>query len=300
MTPRLPCIVVHGGAGTRQEADPRPHTEGVLRAARAGYEVLAGGGSALDAVCLAVRLLEDDPTFNAGAGACLTRDGTAELDASVMEGTRLRAGAVGAVRRVKNPVLLARAVMEKSEHLLLVDAGAERFAAEHGFELVENAALITETQRARLQEALAARAEERVASHMATVGAVAADARGHVATATSTGGMVGKMSGRIGDTPIIGAGTYADDLSGAASATGHGEAIVRVVMAKAACDRVAAGAEPMAAARASVHLLRDRAQSSGGIILVAADGRWGWAMNTPRMARAAVSPAGESSIIAAE
>jgi beta-aspartyl-peptidase (threonine type) len=182
----------------------------------------------------------------------------------------------------------------------VVGDGAERFAAEHGFALVENASLITAAQRERLAEALAAHAAERVSSHMATVGAVAADARGQVAAATSTGGMVGKMSGRIGDTPIIGAGTYADDRAGAASATGHGEAIVRVVMAKAACDRIAAGEDPMAAARAAVQLIVERARSSGGIILVAPDGRPGWAMNTPRMARAHVSPAGETALIGGE
>src|SRR5262249_51998966 len=216
------AVVVHGGAGDVEPARAPRAVEGCRKAAAAARTILAHGGGALDAVEAAVRVLEDDPEFNAGCGSALTREGTVEVDAAVMVGAGLRAGAVAAVPSLRHPVTLARRVMEAGEHVLLVGEGALAFAREQG--MGPDAQLVTERSRGRL---LAWRAGTRSASG-GTVGAVAMDASGCVAAATSTGGMTGKRTGRVGDSPIIGAGTYADERGGACSATGHGEAILRV------------------------------------------------------------------------
>ncbi len=248
-------------------------------------DVLAAGGSALDAAQLAVRVLEDDPLFNAGTGSVLNEDGEVETDASVMEGATLRAGAVAAVRGVKNPVVLARAVMERSGHLLLAAEGALRFAREIGMALVDPGTMITEAALARFRDV----ARERGTG---TVGACAIDAAGHVAAATSTGGTSHKRAGRVGDTPIIGAGTYADDAAGAVSCTGHGEDIVRVVLARACCERMARGMSAQQAADASIAELGRRVQGSGGLIAVDRQGRVGFAYNTQAMSRAWIGSGG--------
>lgn len=296
-----PAVIVHGGAGTSPDADPARYFEGTRRAAEAGLRVLLQGGSALDAAQEATVVLEDDPNFNAGTGAALTSAGEAELDASCMDGTTLRAGAVACIKTVKNPILVARRVCDDSPHVLMCGPGAEAFAREFGIPEVPNTTLITARQRARWQELHELAQKEgadSVRRKIGTVGAVAVDAKGHVAACTSTGGTMYKRPGRVGDTPIIGAGSYADDLEAAASSTGLGEAILKVSLARAACARVRGGASPRAAAIEAVGLLRERAQGDGGIIVAGPDGRLGWAYNTARMSRAVIR-AGMSSAKAA-
>ena len=289
--PGRPAVVVHGGAGTRQDADPVPFFEATRRAAEAGLRVLAQGGSALDAAQAAVVVLEDDPHFNAGTGAALTSSGQVELDASCMDGTTLRAGGVACVKTIKNPILLARRICDDTPHVLLCGSGAEAYARECGLAEIPNALLITQRQLDRWRE-LHEEAErvgaDAVRRRIGTVGAAAVDAKGGVAAATSTGGTMYKRPGRVGDTPIIGAGTYADDQEAAASSTGFGEPILKVAMARAACRFVRDGASPRKAAAQAVGLLRERTQGEGGVIVAGPDGRLGWAYNTPRMSRALI------------
>ena len=288
-TSTTPAILVHGGAGNLGPDDPAsygpgaPRLAGVRAAAAAAWQLLAGGGSALDAVETAVRLLEDDPTYNAGTGACLTAAGDVELDASIMDGATLRCGGVAAVRDVRNPVTLARRVMDRSEHVLFAGPGASAFAREVGMAPYDNALLVTARQRERWERMRGAAASR--PGH-GTVGAVARDARGHVAAATSTGGMVMKRPGRIGDTPIIGCGTYADDALAAVSCTGHGERIIQLTLARHAADLVGRGLGAMEAAREAVRLLGARVAGEGGLIVVPPRGAVGFAHNTEVMARA--------------
>src|SRR5262249_34397024 len=224
-------ILVHGGAGDSAHPDDSPEDamRGCLAAARAGYEVLRRGGSSLDAVVAAAVVLVADPNFNAGTGSALNADGEVENDASVMEGQRLGAGAVASIRGVKNPIRLARLVMEKTPHVLLACEGAIRFAKDNGVALVDPKSMVTPRV---LQKWRSGNHE------LGTIGTVAIDANGNVAAATSTGGTMGKMPGRVGDSPLIGSGTYADNLTGAGSATGMGEAIIKVVLTKFAVDRL--------------------------------------------------------------
>ena len=252
-----PAVVVHGGAGTPPDADPARYFEGTRRAAEAGLRVLLQGGSALDAAQAAAVALEDDPNFNAGTGAALTSAGEVELDASCMDGTALRAGAVACVKTVKNPILVARRICDDSPHVLMCGPGAEAFAREFGIPEVPNASLITQRQRTRWQE-LHELAQKEGADNVRR---------------------------KIG---TIGAGTYADDQEAAASSTGLGEAILKVSLARAACVRVREGASPRAAAIEAVGLLRERAHGEGGIIVAGPDGRLGWAYNTARMSRAVI------------
>jgi beta-aspartyl-peptidase (threonine type) len=286
------AILVHGGAGDVRAEKIPAHVAGCERAAKIGAEVLEKGGSALDAVTAAVTALEDDPLFNAGTGACLHAEGGIELDAAVMVGEGLRAGAVAAMPTFKNPIAIARRVMEASRHVLLAGEGAARFAVAQGFERVDEKTMITEAARARLEAVQQKKAEAGWAG--GTVGAVARDASGRVAAATSTGGMVNKLVGRIGDSPLIGAGTYADDESGACSTTGHGEAMIRVCLAKAAIDRLRALA-PEAAAREVIALMHARTNETGGLILVGRDGALGLARTTRTMTWAACSDAENAS-----
>lgn len=279
-------ILVHGGAGLhRADDDVEAAKRGCLAAARAGHAVLTRGGSALDAVEAAVRVLEDDPVFNAGIGASLNRDGVAELDASVMDGATLSAGAVASVRCFQNPITLARRVMEGTPHVMLVGEGAEAFGRAQGLPVVANAALITDEARRHLEE-------HRVSQ--GTVGAVAIDARGHLAAATSTGGTTGKLPGRVGDSPLIGCGTWADDSQAAVSCTGLGEAIIRTTLARHAADLVAQGLDGFVAARRAVASLA-RARGEAGLILVTPRGQVAWAFSTQRMSRAWVDGSGEGS-----
>jgi len=276
-------LIVHGGAGDLSGDDPKGAgaIAGCLAAARAGYAVLARGGSALDAVVEAVRVLEDDPRFNAGTGSVMNLDGDVECDASVMAGDG-RAGAVACVRDVKNPVRLARLVMERTPHVLLAGPGAEAFADTCSLERTPPGALATPAMRARWQ---AARAKQAPASGGGTVGCVARDGAGQVAAATSTGGTLLKMPGRIGDSAVIGAGTYADAAAGAASCTGAGEAFIKAGAALRAVEAMRAGRSPAAAADEALTWAR-RHGGSGGVICVSGAGELGRAFDTPRMAHA--------------
>ena len=271
-----PALIVHGGAGIALPELAAEQRAGCAAAVDVGWRLLAAGGSALDAVCAAVAALEDAPAFNAGTGSCLTSAGTVEMDASVMEGGCRRAGAVAVVRAVRNPVRLARAVLDEGRHVLLTGPAAESFAQACGIALCDPAALVTERQLQRWRQRSAA-------GNTGTVGAAAVDRAGHVAAATSTGGIFFKMVGRIGDSAIIGAGTYADDALGAASATGDGEAIMRAVLTKYVVDALRDGTEPAAAARRAMQYLARQAAGSGGVIVVDALGRFGYACTTPHM-----------------
>jgi beta-aspartyl-peptidase (threonine type) len=283
---RVPAIIVHGGAG----ADPVDGREelraGVRAAAQAGWARLTDGGSAVDAVEAAVRALEDHPRFNAGRGSVLTAAGTVEMDASIMEGNRLRCGAVGAVSRIANPISLARRVMEDGRHVLMVAEGALAFARAAGLSECDPETLVTERQRRRHHQALAQRGADG-----GTVGAVALDRHGTVAAATSTGGIADKLPGRVGDSALIGSGTYADSTLGGSSCTGSGEAIIRVVLARRALEYLKEADDPDYAARVAVDLLVEEGGGEGGLILLDWRGRLGWAHSTPLMPVAWMSPA---------
>lgn len=280
-------VLVHGGAGNVLPAALPGSIEGCAVAAREAANVLAGGGSALDAAQRAVEILEDDPRFNAGTGACLNADGEIELDASIMEGTHLRAGGVCALPPFFHPIAIARKLLDEAGHVLLASEGAARFAARHGFARATLAEMITDKARARWEAVRAAGGDTGWAG--GTVGAVARDAEGRVASATSTGGRVNKLAGRVGDTPILGAGTYADDEAGAASNTGDGEAVLRLCLAKTAIDSMREGAVPIDAARAAIGRMLARAGGRGGIILVSRDGSLGFARSTRTMTWAAAN-----------
>ncbi len=284
-----PVLVVHGGAWAIPDDMVEAHLSGVRRALDAGWRVLERGGSSVEAVEAAVVVMEDDETFDAGRGSFLNRDGRVQLDAAIMEGKTLRAGGVGCVERIRNPIRLARRILEDSPHVYMVAEGAERFAQERGLALCDNSELVIprEVERLRLakeQQYLKTPSEFSGARSHDTVGAVALDAAGDIAAATSTGGTLNKAPGRVGDSSLIGCGCYADNLLAAVSTTGWGEAIMKLVLAKSAADRVGAGSTPEAAAWAAMDQLRGRLQGHGGIILLDRQGRWGMAHNTPRMA----------------
>jgi beta-aspartyl-peptidase (threonine type) len=285
------CILVHGGAGDVPEERRPLHAEGCRRAARAAAEVLREGGSALDAVERAVRALEDDPLFNAGTGACLAEDGRVEHDASIMEGSALRAGGVCALAGFAAPVAIARAALEDGRHVLYAAHGARRFAIARGFTPVPEDALITPAARAAWEKARAQGGASGWAG--GTVGAVARDRAGRTAAATSTGGMVNKRVGRVGDSPLIGAGTYADDTAGAVSTTGHGEGMIRVGAARVATIRMGEGKAAEDAVRFAIEELAARVGSTGGAIGVDRSGRWGWSRSTPTMSWGMVDEDGE-------
>jgi beta-aspartyl-peptidase (threonine type) len=267
------------------------HERGVRSALAAGWKVLEAGGSALDAVESAVVVLEEDDTFDAGRGSFLTRDGRVQMDALIMDGATMRAGGVGAVERVRSAIKLSRLVLDKSPHVYFVGEGAERFAVEHGMELIDNRELVIEREVTRLKEFQAKVAAGGKDTTFAgpeishdTVGAVAMDVNGNIAGATSTGGTLNKEPGRVGDSSLIGCGCYADNLSAAASCTGWGEPIMKLVLAKSAADQVAMGKDPQTAAEESIAQLKNRLNGHGGIILLDAKGRFGIAHNTPKMA----------------
>jgi len=266
------------------------HVQGCRLAAAAGLEVLLSGGSSLDATVRAVEIMESDPKFNAGTGSSLTDAGTLEMDAAVMEGSSLRAGAVCALPPFEHPIRIALAALEDERHILYAGQGACDFARAHGFSPAAPEQMITERARARLRARLSGRTGEGWAG--GTVGAVACDAAGRVAAATSTGGTVGKAPGRVGDTAILGAGTFADDEGGACSATGIGESIMRACVAKAAVDAMRAGLGAQDAARAAMQELR-RVEGSGGIILVDRAGGTAFARNTDTMSQAVAKAGAE-------
>ena len=288
-------LVIHGGAGVVR-ADMTPADEVAVRAVlelalRKGHEQLAAGKPALDAVTAAITVLEDDPHFNAGKGAVFTHDGKNELDSSLMDGATLKAGAVAGVHTVKNPILLARAVMEKSEHVMMVGQGAEIFAKEQGVTLVDPSYFRTEKRWQQLQKALKeeasgqAHTDLETAKHFGTVGAVALDQQGHLAAGTSTGGMTNKRYGRVGDSPIIGAGTYAN-ASCAVSGTGWGEFYIRAAAAHDICARMTYLKEtPQQAGETVINQVIPKLGGDGGAIVLAADGSIGTPFNTEGMYR---------------
>ena len=279
-----PAIVVHGGAGDLDPALSAEARAGCERAARAGLAVMAAGGGAVDAAWAAVRVLEDDPLFNAGTGSALTRAGTVECDAALMDGATVRIGAVASMLDAPEAISVARAVLEDGEHVLLCGEGAWAFARERGFAPAAPGALVTERARRRLE---AERQRRTPAAGGGTVGACAIDAGGHVAAATSTGGTTYKRPGRIGDTPLCGCGTYADDAGGAASATGVGEAIVRVTMTRVCVDAMRRGEGAAAAAWSAVAELGRVTGGTAGIICCDRAGRVGAALSTSTMSFAA-------------
>jgi beta-aspartyl-peptidase (threonine type) len=269
------------------------HLRGVRNALAAGWRVLERGGPALDAVEETVVIMEDDETFDAGRGSFLNRDGKVQMDALIMDGATLRAGGVGCVERLRNPVRAARKILSESPHVYFVAEGAEQFAAEHGVPLCRNEDLIIPREVERLREyqlEVAGQATEDGNDLFApsishdTVGAVALDCSGNIAAATSTGGTLNKAPGRLGDSSLIGCGCYADNLSAAASTTGWGEPIMKLVLAKWTADRVSAGNLPEWAAQEAMNYLKQRLNGHGGIIVLNAQGQFGIAHNTPRMA----------------
>lgn len=286
-----PSLIVHGGAWDIPDDAIAACKAGCHEALSAGWSVLARGGPALKAIEAAIMVLEDNPVFDAGYGSHLNLDGRVECDAIVMDGATLRAGAAAALQRVKNPVSLARKILEACPHMMLVAEGAERFAVEHGISLCNPEALITEAER----EAWTKCKENKHAAvyhrghEQGTVGAVALDCNGNLFAGTSTGGTCCKLPGRVGDSPLIGCGCYADFEAGGVSCTGYGEAIMKIVMAKTAVDllRQSASDGESAAqlvAREAVQLLGRRTRGTGGLILLDRRGNPGMAFNTPRMA----------------
>jgi beta-aspartyl-peptidase (threonine type) len=278
MTSRVPALIVHGGAG----ADPGGREElrgGMRDAVAAGWRALAEGGTALDAVEAAVRSLEDHPRFNAGRGSVLTAAGTVETDASIMEGDRLRNGAIAAVSGVRNPITLARRILEAGRHSFFVGPGALARAEALGVPLCEPAELVTEAQRRRL-----------AALGAGTVGAVALDRSGTIAAATSTGGTPGKLPGRVGDSALIGCGTYAESTLGGVSCTGDGEAIIRVTLARRALEILKSVGDPEHACEVALSALVEEGGGQGGLILVDWRGRMGWARSTALMPVGLMSP----------
>src|ERR1700686_4135480 len=265
------------------------HLNGVRNAMAAGWQVLNRGGSALDAVEEAVVVMEDDETFDAGRGSFLNREGKVQLDALIMEGATLRAGGVGCVEHLRNPVRAARKILSESPHVYFVAEGGEQFAAEHGIPLCKNEDLVIPREVERLREFQSRSADAKVdlfaptISHD-TVGAVALDKDGNIAAATSTGGTLNKAPGRLGDSSLLGCGCYADNLSAAVSTTGWGEPRMKLVLAKWAADRVESGSLPEWVASEAMNYLKQRLNGHGGIILLDAMGRFGIAHNTPRMA----------------
>jgi beta-aspartyl-peptidase (threonine type) len=284
-TTRVPAIIVHGGAGADSSQAPE-FRQGVRAAVLAGWRMLAEGGTALDAVESAVRALEDDPRFNAGRGSVLNRDGTIEMDASIMEGDRLQCGAVAALVGVANPVTVARRVLESRRHVLLVGDGALAFSRSVGIPECDPASLVTDRQRKRHVE-LARKPSPPVGG---TVGAVALDRNGTTAAATSTGGTPGKLPGRVGDSALIGCGTYADSSLGGVSCTGDGEAIIRVVLGHRALRYLKDADDPDYAAKVAVDLLVEEGGGQGGLILIDWRGRPGYATSTRLMPVAIMSP----------
>jgi L-asparaginase / beta-aspartyl-peptidase len=290
-----PVLLIHGGAGAIPNDDVDRYLVGLREALDAGWSILRRGGTALDAVEAAVVSMEDSGAFNAGRGSVLNQEGRVQLDAMIMDGETLAAGAVGAVETIRNPIRVARAVMERSAQVYFVGHGAERFARDHGFAPIDNMELVSARERRRFEEAEGSAkgitgADVRLGTAADgsrghdTVGAVALDGSGNLAAGTSTGGIRYKPVGRVGDSSVVGSGGYADNETAAVSCTGEGEAIMRLVLGKWAVDRVADGMAPEAAAEAAIGRLGGRLGAHGGLILVDRGGRAGVAVNAERMA----------------
>ncbi len=288
-------LVIHGGAGVIERARLKPEDDKAIRAALAlalekGSSVLKSGGSSVDAVQAAVMVLEDDPHFNAGRGAVFTYEGTNSLDAAIMDGATRKAGSVAGISRTKNPVTAARAVMDHSPHVMLSGPGADEFSREQNLEQADPAYFATPERRRQLDELKAKKLSWfDVDLKYGTVGAVAVDNVGHVAAATSTGGLTGKRWGRIGDSPLIGAGTYADDRACAVSATGAGEFFIREGVAHEICARVRFAKEKIVKAADTVMADVKALGGDGGVIVIGPNGEGGWSFNTPGMYRGRIS-----------
>ena len=309
------ALIVHGGAGLIPDDRRAAASAGCRAAAEAGWRALLAGGSALDAVQAAIMAMEDNPGFNAGTGAVLTVDGRAELDAGLMDGETMQVGAVAGVQRIKNPIRLARAVLA-SPHVLLLSGGAEQFAVQAGLPLCDPKELVTAAQRERWQRgysegddvnvgpalggldvgAVAAENVHADDTKHGTVGAVAVDAAGRVAAGASTGGIAAKHPGRVGDTPLAGCGFAAEAGLGGVSCTGHGEDFIRLTLARRALDLIAGGMSAQQAADEAIRLLGARVGGDGGLILLDAEGRPGFARNTPAMAYAYMLEGADASI----
>lgn len=288
---QTPVLVVHGGAWAIPDDMVEAHVAGVRHAVAAGWRLLERGGTAMDAIEAAITCMEDDDTFDAGYGSFLTRDGRVQLDALMMDGATLRAGGVGCVEHIRNPIQAARLVLDKSPHVYFVAEGAERFAQEQGMALCRNEDLVIAREVQRLKDVQAKEAAGKPDMTFAgpgfgcdTVGAVALDMHGNIAAGTSTGGTLNKAPGRVGDSSLIGCGCYADNQSAAASCTGWGEPIMKLVLAKRAADRVREGRPPEMACNEAISYLQARLNAHGGMILLDAQGRFGISHNTPRMA----------------
>ncbi|MGD2103909.1 MAG: isoaspartyl peptidase/L-asparaginase [Anaerolineae bacterium] len=291
-----PSIIVHGGAWDIPGELRHDAEQGCFEAAKIGWDALRAGQSAVQAVEAAVGALEDDSTFDAGRGSVLNAVGEIELDAIIMDGSDLALGAVMAVRHLNHPVTLARLIMADSEHNILVADGAEAFAREHGLTLVPNWHMIVQRERERwLARDAGDGSDPGLFPHRpaGTVGAVALDLEGHVAAATSTGGTFDKQPGRVGDSPLVGSGAYADDRTGAVSATGEGEDLMRIVISKLACDRLGQGMTAQASADSAIATLSERTGGLGGLIVLSRDGDIGIAHCTSCLAHAYVTPEGE-------
>jgi len=292
MTSVTPAFIVHGGAWDIPDHEVEGHLAGCRVAAQVGWSILKNGGSALDAVEAAIRSLEDDPAFDTGKGAWLNSAGEVELDAIIMDGATLNNGAVAAIQHVRNPITVARLVMERTTHSLLSGIGAEHFAQAQGIPLCDESELLTGQELERWK-AIKAQKDFKVevafggsAHPHGTVGAVACNVNGHLAAGTSTGGTPNKLQGGVGDSPLIGCGCYADDLSAGVSVTGWGESIMKVVLGKTVCDFVAQGYSAQVAAEKAIGVLADRAHGLGGVIVIDRAGTIGLSFNTPRMAHA--------------
>jgi len=289
-----PALIVHGGAWDIPDQAVEACKSGCHAALAAGWSILQRGGSALDAVEAAIIVLEDAPVFDAGYGSHLNFDGRVECDAIVMNGATLRAGAAATLQRIKNPIQLARKILEDCPHMMLVAEGAERFAKQYGIKLCKPEELVSEAEREAWRKCKSDKhaAEHHRGHEQGTVGAVALDANGSLFAATSTGGTCCKLPGRVGDSPLIGCGCYADVTAGGVSCTGLGEAIMKIVMAKTAVDFLRYPPRELAtpkeaadhAAQESVLLLKERGRGTGGLILLDRDGTPAFAFNTPRMA----------------
>lgn len=272
-----PVVVVHGGGASNISKERKERVrQGIVKAASEGYAVLKAGGSAVDAVEKAVAVLEDDPEFNAGHGSVLNVNGEVEMDASIMDGKDLSTGAVSAVRCIANPIKLARLVMEKTPHCFLTDQGAAQFAAEMGIPEIPGEKLVTERNKKRLEKEKHEKAAQKpdCQKNLGTVGAVALDCRGNVAYATSTGGTINKLVGRVGDSPCVGSGGYADNSIGAVSTTGHGESILKVNLARLTLFHVEQGKTLEEAADLSLGYMKSRLKGLGGLIVVSKTGDW--------------------------
>ncbi|XP_016127814.1 isoaspartyl peptidase/L-asparaginase isoform X1 [Sinocyclocheilus grahami] len=285
----LPVVVVHGGAGHIPKERAELSTIGVKEATRTGYAILLKGGSAMDAVVEAVALMENNPRFNAGRGSVLNVKGEVEMDAMVMDGRSLDSGAVSAVRGIANPVQLARLVMEKTKHLCLTAEGASKFARSMGVPEVPEESLITDYAKMRWKKNLEPDANpvECQMGKMGTVGAVAVDKDGNIACATSTGGMINKMEGRVGDTPCVGCGGYADNNIGAVSPTGHGEAIMKVTLSRLIIFHMEQGKTPEEASDLALTYMKERVDGLGGVVVVDPKGTWAARFSSLQMSWAA-------------